>query len=131
MNRRLFWLGALGIFALFLSLTFASAHHFGSYNYPNNYYNAYSYTSSRSSGYNGWPTYFKEINYNKVNSYGWVDGAWQKTTTYTKITRESPDWRHNYYIQGYRPWYRKYYTYRYPPRYYDYYEYYPQAYYRW
>ncbi|MBI5804228.1 hypothetical protein HY450_03225 [Candidatus Pacearchaeota archaeon] len=98
------------------SLNFASAYYFG--NFGNDYYNSYSYTASRSYGYNNGPVFTRTTDYNKLNDYQYLDdGTYQRTTIYTKVVRESP-WYVNYWQSpiNYRP-YQRYYVYSYP-RYY-------------
>lgn len=126
MENKIFYLAIASFFILLSSLALTSAYPYYAYPYGNDYYDSYSYSSSRTSGYDGYlRTSSTFLDRTTSNRY-LPDGSYEKRTTYTYTTRESPDrygYRYGYY--DYQPWYQKYWSY---PKNYYYYNYQPYYY---
>ena len=110
---------AFAFFALFASLSLSSAYlnNYGPY-YANGKYDSYSYSSSSSQGYYGFPGYTKTTDYNRLNSEQILpDGTLEKTTHYVKVNRETPNYPmyNNMYYNGYQPNYNSNYNTNYYP----------------
>ena len=104
--KKEYFFGFLTAFLL-LSLSFSSAYpYYGNYGnnyYPNNQFDTYSYSSTRSYGDSFGLSYQKITNYNKLNEVRYLrDGSIERTTSYVRTVRETPDYRYpNYYGNSY------------------------------
>lgn len=95
MGKKLFLLGFLSIFLLALSLNAVAAYHD-----HGDYINSYSYSSSKSYGYQGHVyTIDKFYDRSTVSRY-LSDGTYERTLTYVKTTRESPSYNYRYGSYG-------------------------------
>ena len=113
-NKKLI-LAVAGFFLILFSLSLSSAYYYGNspYNYRDGYFNSYSYTASRSSGYYSGPVYTSNTFYDKTTTSRYLpDGTYETQTHYIKTTRESPYYRPGYYgYNNYSPYNRYYYQY--------------------
>lgn len=128
-KKLLFAIASFLILVSALSLTSAYP-----YYVDDGYYNSYSYTSSRNSGYYGGPSQSSTTYYDRTANTRYLPyGGVEKSTTYTYTTRNYPNYYDGYYNSDYPPWYQKYwrtpsyprnyYSFSYTPRYdYGYYD---------
>ena len=113
---------AFAFLIIFLFATIVNAAPYYMYNYGGNNFDSYTFHSSHASGYNGFVSQ-RDTFFNKETSSRYLrDGTYEKRTTFTTTTHESPPWqpynsyvpnynyanynRYNYYDDRY--WYQKY-----------------------